>query len=256
MQRGARNPKIFGSSYQPPTPKSSAKLSKSWRPIIFLILIISGVLLLGRLPIFLIKSIEFSGDPSSELQGRLDGLMGYSLFSGAIARRSSEISNRPEVDKFVCHRGIPSVLRCRLTLKQPRIVWQSGTSQYFIDDTGVIFAAASGDLSKMVVIEDTKQQPITLGQNIVSTTIIGSYQALIDALAHNGLTVSRLKLDESLYQVTAVIDRPGKSSIQGLFLLANDIGSQVSSVVTVMIQKGDAVTERIDVRVPGYVYVK
>ncbi|MEK7171040.1 MAG: hypothetical protein AAB774_01910 [Patescibacteria group bacterium] len=256
MRQGASNPKIFGSSYQPPSPKSPRRISQAWRPIIGLLVIISGILLIGRLPIFRIDTVELSGGGNDIVRQQLDDLIGQSLFSGSVSRLIEKTQAVTDVDNFTCRRGIPSVLRCQLTLKQPQIVWQSGSQSYFIDKDGVIFAPVSGDISKLLLIEDTKQQPITLGQNIVSAEIINTYQHLIALLAEKNLAASRLQLDESLYQVTAVIDRPSQPSIKGLFLMSNDLDSQVESVATVLAQKSGSVTERIDVRVPGYVYTK
>ena len=106
------------------------------------------------------------------------------------------------------------------------------------------------------MVEDTKLQPIKLGSVVASPEIINQYRQLVELLAGKQLPVKTLLLNESLYQVTAIIERPGKTSIQGLFLLSGDANAQVETVVAIISTKGDSITERLDVRVPGYVYTK
>ena len=108
----------------------------------------------------------------------------------------------------------------------------------------------------MLVVEDTQRQPIKLGSIVASPEIISQYRRLVELLATKQLTTKTLLLSESLYQVTAIIERAGNNPIQGLFLLSGDALSQVEALSGVLATKGDSITERIDVRVPGYVYTK
>lgn len=257
MQRGARNPKLFGSSYV--VAQSSAnrpRLDKSWRAILLVIVLIATVLLLGRLPVWRLKTVELFGDKNEYISTELNGLLGQSIFSTSVSRLISKTRNNLEVADFVCRRGLPATLRCTLSLRRAEIVWKTGGSGYLVDKRGVLFVAQSTDLTDLLVVEDTQRQPIKIGSVVASPEIINQYRHLIELLSTKQLTAKTLLLNESLYQVTAIIERPGKNPIQGLFLLSGDASSQVEALSGVLTTKGDSITERIDVRVPGYIYTK
>ena len=127
---------------------------------------------------------------------------------------------------------------------------------YLVDNRGVLFAVRSVDDGEILVVEDTQRQPIKYGSVVASPEIIRQYKHLIELLGAKQITAKTLLLNESLYQVAAVIERPDKSPIQGLFLLSGDASAQVEALGAVLAAKSDSITERIDVRVPGYVYTK
>ena len=256
MLRGSRNPKIFGSSYQPPIEKKPLSVNHSWRAIITIVALVALVLLIGRLPLFQIKTTELLGDKNDTTANGLHDLQGKPLFSRAVNNFVSKIQAEPSVDQFTCRKGIPSSLRCTISLRTPVFVWQSGQSQYLVDKTGIIFSTSSSEQTDKLVVEDTLQQPIELGRVIVSPEIVTLYQQLVAKLAEKQIITKRLLLSESLYQVTALIDRPGKSSVKGLFLLTDNIQNQVDSISAVLAQKGDSITDHIDARVSGYIYSK
>lgn len=256
MLRGSRNPKIFGSSYQPPIEKKPLKVGRSWRAIITVVVVVVLVVLIGRLPFFQIRSAELIGDSNEQIAQELTKLQGQSLFARSVGKFVSQTETMTSVESFSCRKGIPSSLRCTLLLRKPALIWQSGQAQYLVDKDGVIFAATSSEQPEKLVVEDTFQQPIELGKVIVSPEIVSMYQQLVTMFSEKQLLIKKLQLTESLYQVTAIIDRAGKNPIKALFLLTDNIKNQVDSVSTALAQKGDSISERIDVRVPGYVYTK
>lgn len=255
--RGARNPKLFGSSYVVPNSSGRQKgLDRSWRAIIIVVAIVVVVLLLGRLPVWRLRTIELLGDKNEAVTGELNHLMGQSIFSSSISRLVDKTRANLFVSDFFCRRGLPATLRCTLKLRRAEIIWKSDAINYQVDQRGILFAAQSNEPNELLVIEDTQKQPIKLGTVVASPEIINQYHRLVELLGAKQLTVKTLLLNESLYQVTALIDRPGKSSLQGLFLLSGDINNQVEALSAVIATKGDSITERIDVRVSGYVYIK
>jgi len=257
MAQTSPTPKIFGSSYRPPRPtRSTPKWGKSWKAIIIVVIVFAGILLISRLPVFRLKTVELVGDQENTIASQVDALHGQSIFSHEITNLVNNARTNVAVAAFDCRRGIPNALRCSLTLRQAAMVWQSGDKQYLVDKTGVIFAANTADRADIITINDLQKQPVTLGLVVASTEIINQYQALASALKAKQLTVARLELNESLYQVTVILSRPGKSDLRALFLLSNDVNNQVESVSTVLAEKGDSITQSVDARVPGYVYVK
>ena len=257
MQRGARNPKLFGSSYVVPSSSSKQpRLDKSWRAILLVIILVVAVMLLGRLPVWRLKTVELLGDKSEHISTELNGLLGQSIFASSVSRVIKKTHSNLEVSEFICRRGLPATLRCTLTLRKPEIIWKTDGAGYLVDNRGVLFAVQPPDQADLLVVEDTQHQPIKLGSIVASPEIISQYRHLVELLAAKQLATRTLLLNESLYQVTATLERAGKNPIQGLFLLSGDAFSQVEALSGVLATKGDSITERIDVRVPGYVYTK
>ncbi len=255
--RQARNPKLFGSSYTVPARSNGqSPLNRSWRSIIIVVLCLVALLLLGRLPVWRLKTVELLGDKNSAVEKELNSLLGQSIFSAVVSRLIDRTQNSLIVADFDCRRGLPATLRCTLKLRTAQIIWRTGEALYLVDRRGVPFAPQTTAEPELVSIEDTQQQPVKLGTVIASPEIIKQYQRLVELLKARQLTVKTLQLNESLYQVTAVVEREGKQPIKGLFLLSGDISSQVEIFAGTLASKGESITERIDVRVPGYVYTK
>jgi len=255
--RGARNPKLFGSSYAPP-PRTSNQphVDKSWRAIIVVVVVVVMVILLGQLPLWQIKTIELIGDKSDPIAEEVNKLLGQSIFSPSVSRLIKKNSTDLAVSSFDCRRGLPATLRCRILIRSAEIIWKSGETSYLIDQRGVVFATQSIIQPELLVVEDTKHQPITLGMALASSEIIGQYRSLVGLLGTKGLITKTFLLNESLFQVTALIERAGQTPIQGLFLLSGDVDNQVEALAATLATEGGNITERIDVRVPGYVYSK
>lgn len=258
MVQTSRTPKLFGSSYQPPPSNStSSGPSAPWRAIIIIVLAAALVLLLGRLPIFRLKTVELLGDKNDTISTQSNNLLGQSIFSHAVTQFISETKSNITVSGFNCSRGIPNILRCTLKTRSASLVWESDGTDYLVDDTGTIFELGSlPPPPNTLVVVDTKKQVVHLGSVVGSPDMIKQYQHLTDLLNSKQLTVSKLLLDESLYQVSAAIERVGKPTIQASFLLSGDLNAQVEALSGALTQKGDSITERVDLRVPGYVFTK
>jgi len=257
MRQTARTPKIFGSSYQPPRPtKSLPKLGNSWKAIVFVLAVFIAIVMIGRLPIFRLRTVELLGDQNDAVAAQLAELKGQSIFSHAVTALIDQTRNNVAVANFNCRRGIPNVLRCNLSMRAPAIVWQSGDAQYLVDQAGILYATKTADVPSTIIVNDLQKQPVKPGSTVASTELIKQYQDLVTQLAVKQLSVVNLQLSESLYQVTAVVNRPDKSPIQILFLLSGDVPNQIESVSAVISQKGDSITQTVDARVPGYIYTK
>ena len=257
MKRGARNPKLFGSSYVAPTSSNNRQyLDKSWRAILIVVALILTVFLLGRLPMWRLKAVELRGDQSERITKDLNALLGQSIFSSSVSRMISRTKDDFAVDKFDCRRGLPATLRCDMTLRKAEIIWESEGTRYSVDKNGVLFATHTDTQSNTLVVEDTLRQPVKPGSVVASPEIIMQYKRLVELLLIKQLTVTKLLLNESMYQITVVIERPGKNPINGLFLLSGNADSQVEALALILATKGDSISERVDVRVQGYVYTK
>jgi len=231
-------------------------MGKNWRAVIIFILIFFGVILVGRLPVFQIKTVELTGDSDPTVGSALDNLQGQPLFSHAVTGLIDTTRQNLNVADFDCRRGLPNALRCNLKLRTPALIWQSGDSTYLVDQQGLLYGAKTAEVTGVITVTDQSKMPIKVGSQIVSEEIINQYNQLISLLKAQSLNVISLQLGETLYQITAIIDRPGKTPVQAIFLLTGNLSDQVLSVATTLTQKGDSITTYVDARVSGYIYTK
>lgn len=235
---------------------SARRFDQSWRAILIVVIFALALLLLSRLPVWRLKTVELQGDQDEAVALELKGLLGQSIFSSAVSRMSGRQKANLAVADFVCQRGLPNSLKCTLRNRVPALIWRTGNKEYFVDRSGFLFAEKTGATSGLLTLEDSKLQPVSRGAIVTSPEIIEQYQELVEKLSAKQIAVTALVLNESLYQIIAKIDRAGRSPIQLLLLLTNDIDIQLESIQAVLAQKNDSITESIDARVPGYIYTK
>jgi len=210
----------------------------------------------GNLPYFKIKSVILSGDETTQIEAKMAELKGRSIFSGVIARTVDSIETDYKVEKFTCYKGIPDTLSCKLVLKKPIAVWQSGDLYYLIDRDGVIFSEQASVIPGQFVIEDRLLLPVKNGAVVLSPEIIKHFQNLKTLLEEQKFIVNRFMITESLFQVTVIVDKGTHKGIEVQFLLSNNLQESVTSLVSTFTSRADSIKSSIDLRVPGYVYVK
>jgi len=257
-----RTPKVFHANYQPARPFSWSAY-KPVLPLIWLLIIAAGFLLVGRLPIFLIKTVGVTG-ASADTQARLQSLIGQSLFSSKISQLIDQLKqDSPVIDTLSCRRGIPDTLRCEVTVHQPVFLWQRQDKKYLVSSEGLLYAVAS-EPAALPLIEDRAAQVVELGAYVAGSEILAYYQKLYQLLLDQQFTVDRLFIDQSLYQVNALlkgssnetITFPATGQISVLFAANRPAEDQIKTLMALMQQKGAAITERVDVRVGEYAYYK
>lgn len=209
-----------------------------------------------NLPYFRIKSVGLTGDDLTEATAEIESLVGRSIFSRAISRTASQVSSNFRVEKFECRKGLPDSLKCSLKLKEPLAVWQSGNLSFLIDKDGVIFTEQAQSIPGQFVIEDKFLLPVKIGAVVLSPEIIGHYQALKGMLETSGFVVHRFIINESLFQVSAVVDKADKKSISVMFLLSNNLEESLVTLNNTFDNQAASINSQVDLRVAGYVYVK
>lgn len=232
-------------------------------PLVWTVVAVSVVLLLMRLPVFTVQSVEVIGVLDTESTKTLQSLQGQSLFSRKISQVVAELKHQNlTIATLYCRRGVPSTLRCQASDRQAAAIWQRQDQRFAIDANGLIFAAA-GSVTKPV-IEDRAAQSVEIGVTVAGAELLGYYQKLITALASQGLTLDHLFVDQSLYQVgalltgstNAAIPFPATQPLTVLFAANRSLDDQIATLVLTLQQKSTAITSYIDVRVGEYVYFK
>lgn len=259
-----RTPKVFGTSYQPPTPsnsRSSVVRQRAWRPIAVVATLVIGAFLIARLPFFQIKSVTAEGVTSTELTADLQALVGHSIFSSQITRVTNRwLSRDQSLESLVCRRGIPNTVRCSATNRTGVMVWRQGGAEFWVDQNGRAFALRAATEPAPLVVED-QGVAVKLGGNVASREIVDVFLRLHQRLAERSIAVKHFFVADVLYQPGAVITSfpvNGQTNLEkeltAVFAVTESIESQVRTLSSLLASRGTQIQTRIDLRVPGYVY--
>lgn len=253
-----RTPKVFHSSYRPPTPQPPANY-RNLRPLIWVLLAVVGFVLVGRLPIFTVKTVTVTGTDQAAIIEKLQTIKGRSIFSRSIALAIDQIlATDLSVKTVECRRGIPDTVRCQVSMRGSALVWRRGESIFSVDDRGLVYANGGDG----VVVDDRGTNLLAIGQTVASADSIDAYKRLHQGLIERGYGVNNLFIGESLYQVGAVISGNGKmewapaSPVTAMFITSYPLPSQLAAVDEIVRTKREKITQSIDLRAPGYAYVK
>lgn len=258
--RTGRTPKVFSSSYIPPKAKARKELRLG--PIfkvVVLAVIIFGV---TRLPIFKVNSVSVQGTSNLDLTNDLNALKGSSIFSRKI---SSTIERWLREDGSIadlnCRKGLPSDLSCVVKPREPKLILKKNGQEYVLDGLGVVFATRAAEFNAPV-LEDRAAQEVKLGEEILSEQVVDQIIKLDDILKEAEIIVDRYLVEDSLYQLGAVVtsfkagDELLSKSIIVRFVSSESITSQTKTLQSLLKERGRSISERVDLRVPGYVYYK
>ncbi len=259
-----RAPKVFNSTYRPPAPRKERGQYRSLRPLLGLVGVIILLLLLARLPIFTIKSVLVEGTTDAVVISELEKLKGRSVFSQFISSTVQQIrSNHVEIADLICKRGIPDTIRCQVSVREPSLIWRHNNQGWLVDSTGYIYAPAP-ESTTILTIEDRGPTAVTAGQTVISPELVAFYQQLLNGLQEDGYAVTSTYITESLFQLNVVTTGNNKPEIAWtptkpitlMLVTSYSVESQRQALRQIVIDKKSSITERIDLRVPGYAYTK
>jgi len=259
-----RTPKVFQTNYRPPQ-KVDWSSYRPLRPLLVILIFIVALWLVARLPIFSISQIEVVGSSDPSVTEELNVLKGRSIFSRLISETTTHLLTHDlTLQSLTCSRGLPHTLRCQVTLRSAAIGWKRGDTTYVLDQNGLVFALQSDRFPVSLVIEDRGTSPVEVGKVVASNEAITAYQSISSALQEKGFALSTLFINDTLYQISVVtssnnqpeVNWTPKQPVTVLMVINYPINDQVAALLQAVKDKKDKITSQVDVRVPGYVYVK
>lgn len=256
-------PKVFSSNYQPPASPAKGRY-RSLKPLLWLAVIVGLIILVSRLPVFTITHVIVQGTDNPVIVTALEDFKGRSIFSQFIGLTVNEVrAKNIEIELLVCNRGIPDTIRCQVTMRQPALVWRHNNQGWLVDGKGFVFAADTGSQG-LVIIEDRGPTAVNIGQTVTSQELVAAYQSLLNGLTTEGYGVTTAYVTESLYQISVIVT--GNTTpelawtppqpITVLFVTTYSLEAERQALRQIIIDKKATITERIDLRVPGYAYTK
>lgn len=258
-----RTPKVFNSSYRPPRPDTRQQY-RSLKPLLVVFAVVVVILLLSRLPIFTIQHVMVEGTTNQTVINYLEKLNGQSIFSRLIGSTVNQIrANHLDINTIECKRGLPDTIRCQVLLRTPAIVWHHNNQRWLVDEQGYVYGPAGAE-EGLLLVEDRGPTGVAIGQIVASEEIVSQYQQLITDLRTDGYAVTTIFVTESLQQPSIIMtgnESPGfdwspSAPITVLFVTTYSLESQRQALKEIIAQKKSSITERIDLRVPGYAYTK
>lgn len=254
-------PKVFNANYRPPR-KFDWSSYVSLRAPLIVVAVIAGIILVSRLPFFQIKTVEVTGTTDTSIIDEINTLTGRSIFSHTISTQITTIKAKDvAISDIRCSRGIPATLKCSVVLRQPVAVWRSGGNGYIVDRSGAAYKTLT-DEANILVIDDRMNTIVTIGTNVMSEDLLATYQQVSDTMKTYGFIVKNLFVTESLYQFGAVVS--GRTTPDQPYIAAGDltvlltvnypIEAQIKTLRQTLQDRSASIKERVDLRVPGYLY--
>lgn len=257
MKRISKTPKIFTSSYRPQL-NGVKEGSRYWRIVAAVAAVIVGFLLIGRLPVFLLNDIEIEGQTTAEIATILKSLRGKSVFSSTVSRIQDQIKKEYLVVRTVkCYRGLPNSLRCKIQLREPRIVWQDNQGKALVDETGYLYERVENNIDESIItVVDMSPQIASVGSFVISPEVINHYYSLADFLKSSGISIEKVEIADTIYHFDATLRlNDGKTfSVRLTTTIPSEL--QAKSLLALLSKRPETISSQVDLRVPGYIYVR
>ena len=201
--------------------------------------------------VFDVKNVSIRGDASAESLAVIENLKGRNIFLIGGKKAEKEIANKqPGIKSIKVLRGIPNTVIIELVERDPSIVWESSGKRYLVDKEGFLYM--EGD-SKQIRVVDDKNLPVKYGDRVVDSAFVLYVKKLnLDFPSLLGLEIDSIKISETTFQIQVFT----KNGIVIKMDTTRDTPEQISSIKYVMDNNKDDSKQLIDVRIPGYAYIK
>lgn len=240
-------PKFFTT----PQEKKEFYPSKIWKVILLiLIIVLVLVILFFFSPLFKIKNIEISL-ANTDIDSFFNNFKGQNLFLVDTNKTKSDIENKyPEILDVSISKGIPNVLRVKVTERQPKMIWVSGGKKYLVDENGLVFNESDGQINNLPSVTDNKNLQVAILKPVVISSFVNFITDVSVKLAGSDLAIDHFEVNETSFQVDAVT----KNNLKIIFDTTRPIDPQINAAQKVYTDHKAEVTKYMDVRVEGKVY--
>ncbi|MEX1052175.1 MAG: hypothetical protein WEC83_02170 [Patescibacteria group bacterium] len=259
-----RTPKVFYSSYSQTQRNQFGAIGQTpgqFRQLLIVAVIIVGGYFLTRLPVFQIQTVLLEGSADPALVEELNSLLGTSILSGAVSEKIAGISQlHPELERLECIKGIPNTLRCQASVREAQLAWQSNGHAYLLDRNGVAYQLS--DSPAVPVVEDRKNVPVAIGDQLISGEVLAAYRDIQERLVAGGYEINRFFVNTSVLHAGVVLTNRSAglpfpaNPIEVEFSLSYPAATQVTTLNRLLETKASLITARVDLRTPGYLYYK
>lgn len=201
------------------------------------------------------REVKITGSDAAAVQSYGRELIGKNIFLVNETSVTNGIAKVfPSVARVTIARGLPHTIRLTVELREPKLRWQSGSTETILDEVGYSFDVKNGQTGgyeSLPLVVDTTGLSIKVGQFIVSPGFVDFVSALSKEVPQRlGKPVARFEVAETTLLVDTIID----SDTRVKFALQRDVTAQLSDANLLLTQHPEA--KLIDVRVDGWGYWK
>lgn len=256
-KRSYRQPKIYTRKDKKRSNNFDIK-KINYRIVLLLVFILAMIYLFFFSNIFMINEVIVEGNElvsTEKIKSEINFDKNILLFN---TNYYEDLISReiPEIKQTVIYKGIPNAIKVVVLEYEKSLIWKSSDKYYLISAGGHAYKEITdnfGDRGELPLVEDYAAIKIEDNQQIVSPSFI--------AFINN--------INENIYEVANV--EPGKFSVtettvdvfletnKGYYIKFNSLRSsqkQLENLKKVLIEKGDKISEYVDLRIDGWAYYK
>jgi hypothetical protein len=244
-----RQPKIFQA------PQEIVK--ENWSKVIFFLCLFVVMVTAFFYAVFFsswfrIKNIEIVGSPSAQIKSDLDLMVGKNLFSfdaGEIEKKFMAIDRN--YSKIKIYRGIPNTVRIIFEDREPKIIWQTISGKYFVDQSAIAFKDVDSKI-KLPIVVDKSDLKVKVPTQVATGNFVDFVRIIDIELSKNKFNIVNYEVGQTTFQVTAVTD----NNLRILFNALRPVSDQMDALNKVYVKNKEEIKEYLDLRVEGKVYFK
>ncbi len=246
-----RQPKIFQA---PKDPRKNIWPSIIKYAILIFLTLSIIIYLIFFCGFFKIKNIEFVGSPSDEVKTELNQLIGHNIFSfSAKSLEQKLVVENKNLAGVKIYRGIPDTIRIVMDDRVPKIIWQSGSHQYLVDNNATIYKEITvNSMPSLPVVIDLNNLVVQNLSTVATPDFVAFIQSANDALTKANIKITNFEVSETTFQVTVVTDK----NIRIILNTMRPLSEQIDAFNQVFTAHQNEIKEYIDLRVEGRVYFK
>ncbi len=252
-----KNPALFYNSKSIVSANTNINYKIIFNSIKILILTIALIYLTFYSKIFSIKEIIVSGNNNIKTEDitRYSYLGNNILFEKTDDIENNILSNIPEINNVRIYKGIPSALKIIVEENKPTMLWVTNDKKYLINDLGKAYKEINdiSVYSNLPIIYDNKNISLSIPSKITTQ----KYIYFVTYIKDNIKNEVNIEPDTFFVEETTVdLNLRTKNGYYIKFDTLRSPQQQIKNLKLVLMQKKEAVTEYIDVRVNGWAYYK
>lgn len=200
---------------------------------------------------FSVKTIQIKGRVSNQTKNAIAKLYGKNIFLIGGAKAEDNLTRQePGIKRINILRGIPSTVIVDLIERRPAIVWKTQDKSFLVDKDGYVYRDSDGQYPLVV---DDQNVPVRVGGRISTSTFIGFILGLNQKIkTTTGLTLDHIEVPETTYQIRVLTKGGPELKLD----TSRSLTEQLKDIKYIIDNYSGQSKNMIDVRVPGFAYIK
>lgn len=224
-----------------------------WTPVLIttIVLVVSWIAFGSHT--FRVTAITIEGSLNPSVAAAIQSLKGKNTL--LLSTQSLELSlpkQQSSLKSIQIVKGLPDTLKISVVVREPRFIWKTGDTKYYLDDDGIAFTFedtnTTFDDHGLLVVNDSRSLPVVKGTQIVPQRFVSAIRYLNDSFqSKTGLKITGLSVPET----TREIDISTDANVAVKLDTTREIAPQLTSLVLVLAKYRSSIHQYVDLRVEG-----